>query len=55
MSAKILPQLTKAIADAATEKIERAVQKIVPEMAEEAIRKEIRRLESLKKGEDFDT
>jgi Glu-tRNA(Gln) amidotransferase subunit E-like FAD-binding protein len=55
MSAKILPQLTKAIADAATEKIDRAVKKIVPEMAEEAIRKEIRRLETLKKGEDFDT
>jgi len=54
MSAIILPQLTEAIAAATAEKIEKTVQKIVPEMAEKAIQKEIRRLESLKKGEDFD-
>jgi CheY-like chemotaxis protein len=54
VSAKIVPQLIEAIAAAATEKIEKTVQKIVPEMAEKAIQKEIRRLENLKKGEDFD-
>ncbi len=55
MSAKMLPQLTEAIAAAAAERIEKTVQKIVPGMAEEAIQKEIRRLEKIKKGEDFDT
>jgi hypothetical protein len=54
MSAKILPELTEAIAVAAAEKIEKTVQKIVPELAEKAIQKEIKRLENLKKGEDFD-
>ena len=39
MSAKILPQLTEAIAAAASERIEKTVQKIVPKMAEEAIQK----------------
>jgi hypothetical protein len=54
MSAKILPELTEAIAVAAAEKIEKTVQKIIPELAEKAIQKEIKRLENLKKGEDFD-
>ncbi len=54
VSAKILPQLTKAIADVAAQRIEKTVQKIVPKLAEEAIKKEIRRLEKLKTGEDLD-
>jgi len=54
VSAKIIPRLTEAIAAAAAEKIEKAVEKIVPEMAEKAIQKEIKRLEDLKKGDDFD-
>jgi CheY-like chemotaxis protein len=54
MSAKILPELTEAIAVATAEKIEKTVQKLVPELAEKAIQKEIKRLENLKKGEDFD-
>jgi len=47
-------QLTEAISAAAVETIEKTVQKIVPEMAEKAIQKEIQRLEDLKKGEDVD-
>jgi len=47
-------QLTEAISAAAVETIEKTVQKIVPEMAEKAIQKEIQRLEDLKKGEDID-
>lgn len=47
-------QLTEAISAAAVETIEKTVQKIVPEMAEKAIQREIQRLENLKKGEDFD-
>jgi hypothetical protein len=54
MGAKILPELTEAIAAAAAEKIEKTVKKIVPELAEKAIQKEIKRLENLKKGDDFD-
>jgi len=54
VSAKILPQLTKAIADIAAQRIEKTVQKIVPELAEQAIKKEIQKLEKLKTGEDFD-
>jgi CheY-like chemotaxis protein len=54
VSAKIIPRLTEAIAAAAAEKIEKAVEKIVPEMAEKAIQKEIKRLEDIKKGDEFD-
>lgn len=44
-STKIFTQLMDAVAAAAVERIEKMVQKVVPELAEEAIKKEIWRVE----------